>query len=490
MRILGEDVSDPKRALAVKQRIGVVPENLALFDNLTAREYLTFIGRMYLLPRDTVRARADELLAMMDLAHEEKKLTLEFSHGMKKKLSLAAALIPNPDLLFLDEPFEGVDAVASRVLRDTLKQCVGRGATVFLTSHVLEIVEKLCTDVGIIAQGKAGASGHDGGIAARRLLAGGQIHLGRRQRRTRGAKIKLAGMNREQLKTILWLRWRLMCNQWRRSGGLGAVISMLVGVGAIMLGALSFAGRIARGDFRPGQGSLAANHHVRLAGRHRVFLFFWMIGLLTELQRSETIDLQKLMHLPVALGQMFGINYLVSHFRLEHRLRRSRHARTGHRPGIARGPEMILLLPLALSMVLMITAWTYCLRGWLATMMTNPRRRRTMIMCITFGFILFSQGPNLYFQCVFKPPTGKPLPARGERTLAAPERNIQPFSRRAKFHSAAVGARRRARRWLKKIRCPRCSECSAVRHWRAWTCAAPIAARSGFITAKPADKRR
>jgi ABC-2 type transport system ATP-binding protein len=91
---------------------------------------------------------------MMDLAHEEKKLTLEFSHGMKKKLSLAAALIPNPDLLFLDEPFEGVDAVASRVLRDTLKQCVGRGATVFLTSHVLEIVEKLCTDVGIIAQGK------------------------------------------------------------------------------------------------------------------------------------------------------------------------------------------------------------------------------------------------------------------------------------------------------------------------------------------------
>ncbi|MBI3849949.1 MAG: ABC transporter ATP-binding protein [Verrucomicrobia bacterium] len=154
MRILGEDVSDPRRALEVKRRIGVVPENLALFDNLTAREYLTFIGRMYLLPRETVRERCDELLVMMDLAKEVKKLTLEFSHGMKKKLSLAAALIPNPDLLFLDEPFEGVDAVASRVLRDTLKQCVGRGATVFLTSHILEIVEKLCTDVGIIAQGK------------------------------------------------------------------------------------------------------------------------------------------------------------------------------------------------------------------------------------------------------------------------------------------------------------------------------------------------
>ena len=154
MRLLGEDLGDPERARAVKGRVGVVPENLALFENLTAREYLTFIGRMYLLPPATVRARTEELLAMMDLAQEEKKLALEYSHGMRKKLALAAALLPNPELLFLDEPFEGVDAVASRVLRDTLKRSVERGATVFLTSHVLEIVEKLCTHVGIIAQGK------------------------------------------------------------------------------------------------------------------------------------------------------------------------------------------------------------------------------------------------------------------------------------------------------------------------------------------------
>jgi ABC-2 type transport system ATP-binding protein len=154
IRILGEDMSDLRRALAVKRRIGVVPENLALYDYLTAREHLTFIGRMYHLPADTIRTRCDELLSIMDLAGDETKLTLEFSHGMKKKLALAAALIPNPDLLFLDEPFEGVDAVSSRVLRDTLKQCVGRGATVFLTSHVLEIVEKLCSDVGIIAGGR------------------------------------------------------------------------------------------------------------------------------------------------------------------------------------------------------------------------------------------------------------------------------------------------------------------------------------------------
>src|SRR5437868_4903897 len=153
IRILGEDVSQPDRALEVKRRVGVVPENLGLFENLTAREYLTFIGRMYMLPAATVRERASELISMMGLEEQEKKLTLDYSHGMKKKLALAAALLPNPELLFLDEPFEGVDAVASSVLRDTLKRVVERGATVFLTSHVLEIVEKLCTHVGIIAAG-------------------------------------------------------------------------------------------------------------------------------------------------------------------------------------------------------------------------------------------------------------------------------------------------------------------------------------------------
>ena len=154
MRILGADLADENRAREVRRQIGVVPENLALFDNLTGREYLTFIGRMYLLPMATVRERCGELLAMMGLENEEQKLTLEYSHGMKKKLALAAALLPGPDLLFLDEPFEGVDAVSSRVLRDVLRRCVKRGATVFLTSHVLEIVEKLCSDVGIIDRGK------------------------------------------------------------------------------------------------------------------------------------------------------------------------------------------------------------------------------------------------------------------------------------------------------------------------------------------------
>src|SRR3954453_2571072 len=152
--VLGKNVLDPRESLEAKRHVGVIPEDLALFDNLTAREYLTFVGRMHLLPRETIRQRAGELLVLMGLDGEEKKLTLEYSHGMKKKLALAAALLPNPDLLFLDEPFEGVDAVTSRVVRDLLAHYVGRGSTVFLTSHVLEIVERLCTHVGIIVKGQ------------------------------------------------------------------------------------------------------------------------------------------------------------------------------------------------------------------------------------------------------------------------------------------------------------------------------------------------
>jgi ABC-2 type transport system ATP-binding protein len=151
--VLGKNMLDGREALAAKSKLGVIPEDLALFDNLTAREYLTFVGRMHLLPLDMIRSRINELLPVLGLEGEEKKLTVEYSHGMKKKLALAAAFLPNPDLLFLDEPFEGVDAVTSRVIRDLLKGYVARGSTVFLTSHVLEIVEKLCTHVGIIVKG-------------------------------------------------------------------------------------------------------------------------------------------------------------------------------------------------------------------------------------------------------------------------------------------------------------------------------------------------
>jgi ABC-2 type transport system ATP-binding protein len=151
--VLGKNILDARETLDARRRIGVVPEELALFDNLTAFEYLTFIGRMHDLPRNVRHQRCGELLTLLGLENEDRKLILEYSHGMKKKLALAAALLPNPDLLFLDEPFEGIDAVTSRIIRDLLAGFVARGSTVFLTSHILEIVERLCTHVGIIVKG-------------------------------------------------------------------------------------------------------------------------------------------------------------------------------------------------------------------------------------------------------------------------------------------------------------------------------------------------
>lgn len=151
-RILGLDLR--RNSLAIKRRIGVVPEEQCLFENLTATEYLTFIGRMYGLPARIALLRTRELMETLGLDDTGKKLILEYSTGMKKKLSLCAALIHDPDILFLDEPFEGVDAIASRTIRTVLEQARKRGATVFLTSHILEVVERLCSHVCVIHEGR------------------------------------------------------------------------------------------------------------------------------------------------------------------------------------------------------------------------------------------------------------------------------------------------------------------------------------------------
>jgi hypothetical protein len=203
-------------------------------------------------------------------------------------------------------------------------------------------------------------------------------------------------MNWNQLQTILWLRWRLMCNQWRKSGGLGAVFSVIITIIALGLGVISFVAGLLGGVFGLAKQSPQVIMFVCL-GITVLFLFFWLIGLMTELQRSEAIDLQKLMHLPVALGQMFTINYLASHFTLALVIFVPAMTGLGLALAFARGPLLILLIPLAWSMVLMITAWTYYLRGWLASLMSNPRRRRAIIMAITLCFVLLAQGPNLYF---------------------------------------------------------------------------------------------
>jgi ABC-2 type transport system ATP-binding protein len=157
IEILGLDLAN--HAVEVKRQIGVVPEGMALFGRLTGSEFLNFAGRMYGLDRETSAKRAAELLDFMHLADQPKKLVTDYSHGMQKKLAMAAAVIHGPKVLFLDEPFEGVDAIAAGTLKAMLQGMIARGATIFLTSHVLEIVERLCTHVAIIHRGRLVAQG-------------------------------------------------------------------------------------------------------------------------------------------------------------------------------------------------------------------------------------------------------------------------------------------------------------------------------------------
>jgi ABC-2 type transport system ATP-binding protein len=152
-RVLGHDLA--RHQLAVKAAIGVVPDGLSLFERLSGAEQLRIHGQLYGLERRTAARRAEELLDALELAQDGGKLVQDYSHGMKKKLALGCALIHGPRLLFLDEPFEGIDAVAVTGIRGMLQALVARGAmTIFLTSHVLEVVERLVTHVGIIHQGR------------------------------------------------------------------------------------------------------------------------------------------------------------------------------------------------------------------------------------------------------------------------------------------------------------------------------------------------
>jgi len=144
----------PEQAVQIKSRIGLVPDESLLFDNLTAPEFLEFVGRMYGLAREVARERGLELLSLFELAGNERKLIGDFSKGMRKRVAMAAALIHRPELFLMDEPFEGVDAVGARLMKEILQEQVRRGATVFLTSHVLEVVERLCDHVAIINNGR------------------------------------------------------------------------------------------------------------------------------------------------------------------------------------------------------------------------------------------------------------------------------------------------------------------------------------------------
>ena len=142
----------PEDEIEIKKRIGLVPDESLLFDRLTGAEFLEFVGRMYGLDRATAIERSNGLLDLLELAND-RKIIAEYSKGMRKRVAMAAALIHHPELFLMDEPFEGVDAVGARLMKDILLDQVRRGATVFLTSHVLEVVERLCDRIAIINHG-------------------------------------------------------------------------------------------------------------------------------------------------------------------------------------------------------------------------------------------------------------------------------------------------------------------------------------------------
>jgi ABC-2 type transport system ATP-binding protein len=144
----------PGKEMEIKKRIGLVPDDSLLFDRLTGPEFLEFVGRMYGLERGLSRQRTLELLQLFELSNEPRKLIAEYSKGMRKRLAMAASLIHRPELFLMDEPFEGVDAVGARLMKDILLDQVRHGATIFLTSHVLEVVERLCDRVAIINEGR------------------------------------------------------------------------------------------------------------------------------------------------------------------------------------------------------------------------------------------------------------------------------------------------------------------------------------------------
>jgi ABC-2 type transport system ATP-binding protein len=179
---------------------------MALLGRLTATEYLHFVGSMYGLDAATTNQRTEELLEFMQLTGEHRKLVTDFSHGMQKKLALAAAVIHGPKVLFLDEPFEGVDAIAAGMLKTMLTGMINRGATIFLTTHVLEIVERLCSHVAIISQGRLVANG-----SLEELRAGVASTLpgAEREQRLTLEEIFLAivgaGGQQEQAQELTWL---------------------------------------------------------------------------------------------------------------------------------------------------------------------------------------------------------------------------------------------------------------------------------------------
>ena len=155
--VLGTDVWDDP--VGAKSQIGILPDGLRLFDRLTGRQLVTYAGLLRGMDRDLVAQRTGELLAALGLTDAAEKLVIDYSAGMTKKITLACALVHAPRLLVLDEPFEAVDPVSARTIRRILEDFAASGGTVVLSSHVMDLVERICTDVAIIAAGTVRAAG-------------------------------------------------------------------------------------------------------------------------------------------------------------------------------------------------------------------------------------------------------------------------------------------------------------------------------------------
>ncbi|HTD76463.1 MAG TPA: ABC transporter ATP-binding protein [Chloroflexota bacterium] len=155
--VAGFDVVQEPRE--VKRRVGYLAETPYLYPKLTGREFLAFMGGLYEVPPKVTRQRAEALLSLFELADKADELVETYSHGMRQKLALAGAMLHDPPVLFLDEPTSGLDPRSARLVKDLLVALVGRGHTVFLSTHVLEIAEQLCHRVGIIDQGRVVATG-------------------------------------------------------------------------------------------------------------------------------------------------------------------------------------------------------------------------------------------------------------------------------------------------------------------------------------------
>jgi ABC-2 type transport system ATP-binding protein len=155
--IFGVDAwADPVHAKAL---VGVLPDGMSLPERLTGAELLTYMGLLRGLPKDTVVQRADELLAVLELDDARNRLVIDYSAGMRKKIGLATALLHAPKLLVLDEPFEAVDPVSAATIRTILQRFVAAGGAIVLSSHVMALVEQLCTHVAVITRGRVVAAG-------------------------------------------------------------------------------------------------------------------------------------------------------------------------------------------------------------------------------------------------------------------------------------------------------------------------------------------